>query len=154
MKVKKSTELFSALWIMDFLWKSRTFGCRIPSRELCSYAVQVRERTWCYALRTPLACHRGATFAHLARASTDSASLGDLRPALSLFLRAPLAPLSTRVTPGVFVCFKAHEKSEVPKRVLRFSGCGLSAEPELFTSANVKVRASRVPLKMSTILSS
>ena len=35
-----------------------------------------------------------------------------------------------------------------------FSSIVKAAEPELFTSANVRVRASRVPLKLSTILSS
>ena len=36
------------------------------------------------------------------------------RRALSLFLRAPRAPLLTREALKHFVCFKAHEKSEVP----------------------------------------
>ena len=46
----------------------------------------------------------------------------------------------------------SHEKREVKTSLSR--GCGLSAEPELFTSSNVRVCASRVPLKLSTILSS
>ena len=49
---------------------------------------------------------------------------------------------------------EAHKKEKCPNWTLLFFGCGLSAEPELFTSANVRVRASRVPLKLSTILSS
>ena len=79
--------------------------------------------------------------------------LGGATPDLSCGCSAKLfagAP-STNFTP----CYghgAANEKRN--HTVVPSVGCGLSAEPELFTSSNVRVRASRVPLKLSTILSS